>query len=153
MPIQTSDNLKTFFETGKRPTEAQFADLIDSLRHKNSLIAINEVDGLVNILNSLPTISAIEQLLQQVQPVQRTAPAGGGTISLPPALMYSRVLIIGAAGTVVNIGTDVGINDICDGLMLTTGSVIHYFGLYAPDGKYLYIDGNSEAVTCWFFRN
>lgn len=35
MAIKTKDTLKTYFNTGDRPTEGQFADLIDSLKHVN----------------------------------------------------------------------------------------------------------------------
>lgn len=36
MPIKTVAILKTFFETGDRPTESQFGDLIDSFVHKTT---------------------------------------------------------------------------------------------------------------------
>lgn len=35
MAIKTVNELKSYFETGDRPTEEQFSDLIDSLYHKN----------------------------------------------------------------------------------------------------------------------
>lgn len=36
MPVKTIAVLKTYFETGDRPTESQFADLIDSFIHKQT---------------------------------------------------------------------------------------------------------------------
>lgn len=36
MPVKTISVLKTYFETGDRPTESQFADLIDSFIHKTT---------------------------------------------------------------------------------------------------------------------
>lgn len=36
MPVKSVAILKTFFETGDRPTESQFADLIDSFVHKTT---------------------------------------------------------------------------------------------------------------------
>ena len=35
--------LKTFFETGDKPTEQQFCDLIDSFHHKDSGIVIEDI--------------------------------------------------------------------------------------------------------------
>ncbi len=40
MAIKTVNELKSYFETGDRPTEEQFSDLIDSLHHKNGGLII-----------------------------------------------------------------------------------------------------------------
>lgn len=52
--------LKSWFETGDTPTEAQFAELIDSLYHKSENIPINKVQDLVSELNE------IHELLESV---------------------------------------------------------------------------------------
>ena len=54
MPKKAIDILKSFFETGDRPTQAQFADLIDSFHHKDGAALINSKSydpqtGAVNI--------------------------------------------------------------------------------------------------------
>lgn len=51
MAIQTTTQLKKWFGTGCYPTGAQFADLIDSLRHKADTIELSEVEGLCKALN------------------------------------------------------------------------------------------------------
>mgnify|MGYP006988832844 CR=1 FL=1 len=43
--------LKTYFETGKYPTEAQFAELIDALRHADDPIPMTDIQGLADALN------------------------------------------------------------------------------------------------------
>ena len=53
--LATRDQLKTYFETGKRPTENQFSDLIDSLKHKGDPLTNREA---VLIANSLESIDA-----------------------------------------------------------------------------------------------
>lgn len=53
MATQTREILKTYFQTGKYPTEAQFAALIDSMRHKDDQIGIAYVTGLADALNAL----------------------------------------------------------------------------------------------------
>lgn len=49
----TRDQLKTYFETGKYPTQSQFSDLIDSLKHKEDILNRRE---LLILANSLVTI-------------------------------------------------------------------------------------------------
>lgn len=49
----TRDQLKTYFETGKYPTQNQFSDLIDSLRHKQDGLTKKETITLANTLNAI----------------------------------------------------------------------------------------------------
>jgi len=58
MPVKTVSVLKTYFETGDRPTESQFADLIDSFIHKSTgsvvtATSYNETTGdvVINLSN------------------------------------------------------------------------------------------------------
>lgn len=54
MSIQTREVLKTYFETGDYPTEAQFAALIDSLFHKtDDTLPLARVEGLAAQLAAL----------------------------------------------------------------------------------------------------
>ncbi|MEG1842425.1 MAG: hypothetical protein RR221_06895 [Alistipes sp.] len=52
MSKKSIDQLKRYFKKGAYPTEAQFVDVFDSLRHKDDGIAINDVDKLADQLNS-----------------------------------------------------------------------------------------------------
>ncbi|MFS4429526.1 hypothetical protein [Chryseobacterium sp. GVT01B] len=47
------DQLKTYFETGKHPTQNQFSDLIDSLRHKEDVLNKKEMLIFANSLASI----------------------------------------------------------------------------------------------------
>lgn len=51
MAIQTRDQLKAWFRRGLYPTEGQFADWIDSFRHKLESIAMSDITGLTEALN------------------------------------------------------------------------------------------------------
>jgi len=51
--LTTRDKLKTYFETGKYPTQSQFSDLIDLLRLKEDILTNKE---LVTLANSLEAI-------------------------------------------------------------------------------------------------
>lgn len=45
MAIKSLSILKSWFETGDKPTEAQFSDLLDSFRHKNDNIPVGSLSG------------------------------------------------------------------------------------------------------------
>lgn len=47
------EELKTYFETGKAPTQNQFSDLIDSLRHKEDGLTNKEIIYLANRLEAI----------------------------------------------------------------------------------------------------
>lgn len=51
MAIRTITQLKAWFRKGLYPTEAQFADWMDSYRHKTEAVEMHEVTGLTNALN------------------------------------------------------------------------------------------------------
>lgn len=51
----SKDQLKTYFENGKRPTENQFSDLIDALKHKGDALTNREAVMIANSLESIDT--------------------------------------------------------------------------------------------------
>lgn len=51
MGIQTREQLKRWFSRGQYPTESQFGDLIDSMRHNGEAIDMTAVEGLAAVLN------------------------------------------------------------------------------------------------------
>ncbi|MDR6464754.1 hypothetical protein [Chryseobacterium sediminis] len=51
--LTTREELKTYFETGKAPTQNQFSDLIDSLRHKEDGLTNKEIIYLANRLEAI----------------------------------------------------------------------------------------------------
>lgn len=52
MAIQTIEQLKAWFRRGLYPTEEQFADLIDSFRHRREEVSLIEITGLAQALNN-----------------------------------------------------------------------------------------------------
>lgn len=50
------EKLKNYFETGKYPTEGQFSDLIDSLRHKEDILTTKEMAILANSLAIIDSV-------------------------------------------------------------------------------------------------
>ncbi|MDE6346826.1 MAG: hypothetical protein K2L55_09165 [Muribaculaceae bacterium] len=51
MAIRTIAQLKAWFRKGLYPTESQFADWLDSYRHKQESVEMSEVSGLTTALN------------------------------------------------------------------------------------------------------
>jgi len=51
MATVSIQQIKNWFKKGACPTEQQFGDTFDSLRHRSEPIPIAEVDGLTEILN------------------------------------------------------------------------------------------------------
>ena len=57
---QTSkDDLKKYFETGDKPTQTEYAELIDALRHVDEKLPIADVDSLQASLDSKATTGAL----------------------------------------------------------------------------------------------
>ena len=52
MAIVSVATLKGYFTTGKYPTQTQFENLIDSLRHVSELIEAADIDGLQALLDA-----------------------------------------------------------------------------------------------------
>lgn len=67
MAIQTIKQLKAWFRKGLYPTEGQFADLIDSFRHKGERVPIQDVEGLTEAVNGKYDSSEAAILEKKVQ--------------------------------------------------------------------------------------
>lgn len=77
MAIQTTTQLKKWFGTGCYPTGAQFADLIDSLRHKADTIGLSEVEGLCTALNGRADREELVALQRAIEGLQTGVKALG----------------------------------------------------------------------------
>ncbi len=77
MAIQTTTQLKKWFGTGCYPTGAQFADLIDSLRHKADTIELSEVEGLCTALNGRAGREELVALQRAIEGLQTGVKALG----------------------------------------------------------------------------
>ena len=59
MAVQTRSVLKTYFETGDKPTSAQFGDLIDSALMANATLESASFKAVANTVHNITTSSAI----------------------------------------------------------------------------------------------
>jgi hypothetical protein len=68
MAIRERNNLKSWFQTGKYPTQDQFWDWIDSFVHKSEdKVDIDSIAGLRSLLDNKADLEAYLILYQQVQ--------------------------------------------------------------------------------------
>ena len=80
----TRTTLKTYFETGDRPTAAQFAELIDALLNLNDDVALLAAHTLAQVLatgsdaNSIPIIGLLTQTF--VNTTTPATPTTGSTV-------------------------------------------------------------------------
>lgn len=63
MDKQTRDSLKSYFQTGKYPTEEQFAALIDSMQHRDDSINVAQVKGLPALINAKADTAYVDRKL------------------------------------------------------------------------------------------
>jgi hypothetical protein len=113
MPKQTTDILKSWFQTGDKPTQSQFADLIDSFVHKDAGISIENVAGLIDVLNLKASSVALDALRALVQPVKVELTADG-TYTLPAGFQIWKMTITPQQETGLVIEELEGAGDILD---------------------------------------
>lgn len=117
----TDTVLKTYFETGDTPTEAQFIDLIDSLRNEGDEIPQTDVEKLaplsVTVTGSGSQLVPIDSLIEYMVLIPTaggaytigTTPAGteyeSGTLTGTTPYVYVNTEYLSAATTIYFTGT------------------------------------------------
>ncbi len=66
MAVVDRETLKTWFERLDKPTQSQFASLIDSMLHKNDQIPLNSIPGLTALLDEKADAEAVSSVLEQL---------------------------------------------------------------------------------------
>jgi hypothetical protein len=146
MPVRSIDVLKSWFQTGDKPTEAQFADLIDSFRHAATPIAMTDVDGLATALNGLANRSELLPLLPIVGIYDPLLPPAGA-IAIPDNSLVKALVLRGSTADIeVSVGTSPGDSDIGQ-VSLEAGAaevvvVMRYFG----SGGTLFIQSTQSFI-------
>jgi len=64
MAITAKDLLKSWFERGDKPTQAQFHALLDSYRHRSDPISQADIENLMDTLASKASVAALDLLSQ-----------------------------------------------------------------------------------------
>jgi hypothetical protein len=121
MPITSIANIKNWFRTGLKPTQAQFWDTWDSFWHKEDQIPMSNVQGLNTTLNTFATKTYVDNeistiLAAGVAPASYQLVNPGGQLQVVWELV-TRIVVQKQSGyrPIFRIGTTPGGNDIYDG--------------------------------------
>ena len=97
MTSQTKTTLKTYFNTGDQPTEAQFGDFIDTLHRTTSfLVAASDASALVLSYADYVCDGTNDEV--QIQAAIDALPAGGGRVLLSEGTFTcAKVAVFGTA--------------------------------------------------------
>jgi hypothetical protein len=153
MAKQTINTLKGWAIRGWKPLAQQIKDWFDSFWHKDELIPIASIDGLQDILNSLPSQAALDAILSGLVPDQVDL-ITDGFYDMPANSILALVKFESANNQTVSIGNTAGANDFLDSVNVV-GDVPKVEGvLYATgiDVKRFYISGITNPITIKFYK-
>ena len=134
MSVVTKDILKTYFETGDYPTQQQFANLIDSLKHVNDLIGLTDLKQEV-----IDTINAAADSTGNAPIV--TAP-GATSVVIPRGVLIDLIVVLSGDGINFSAGWTVGGTDVVDNYQINGGTYgITTFIVELSESRVLYLNG------------
>lgn len=134
------DTVKPWFQTGKKPTQAQFYQLFDWLFFSDDGIAMNAVAGLVATLNGKADQASFNSFYQ------------GELINASANVIYNqlanylieKIIIIPGADALVRIGTTNGGEEVMPETQLLAadaGTYVQVLDAFAVANRNLYING------------
>lgn len=138
MAIQLLSTLKSWFETGDKPTQAQFWDWLDSFRHKNDSIPMGDVSGLDSALAGLASQSSVDSL--KAINLTVLAPTTSASQNIPAGTVINKIRIKSSSAISFNLGTSSGGSQILSAEPLAANQA----GIYT-------LDFDCEAVTTIHF--
>jgi hypothetical protein len=152
MAIQTRDQLKAWFTTGKKPPQGQFWDWLDSFFHKSDTIGIANVTNLQTILNSKADLASVNSLIALLFP-WKVQLNGDGTYVLPAGLMMEKMIITPSADMDINVGLIPGGDEIMmiESIVANADYVVNY-DLVARADRTIYFTGITAATTILIYR-
>jgi hypothetical protein len=121
MPITSLANIKNWFRTGLKPTQAQFWDTLDSFWHKEDQIPMSNVQGLNTTLNTFATKTYVDNEISTVLAAGVAPPSyqlvnPGGQLQVVWELV-TRIVVQPQSGfrPVFRIGTTINGGEVYDG--------------------------------------
>jgi hypothetical protein len=110
MAIKSDNELKQFYMTGKKPSQQQFWDWIDSKRHKNEKITISDLDpALLAIFNTIQGLPQVATL------------TADGYVEVPAACDVRKITLIAESNSVIDLGTTAAGTQIEQGAEIMAG--------------------------------
>lgn len=135
------DNVKKWFKTGDYPTQAQFYQKFEWLRWKDEEIKMNEVEGLIDVLNTVISLDNIRGLFSDSFYLE-----SDGTYLLPGGTIITGIVIDPAVTSEISIGSTQGggeymaaiplqantFNSISTIIPARTEQLVHFSGIISP---------------------
>ena len=147
MSVVTKDILKTYFETGDYPTQAQFANLIDSLRNVNDPIALADLaEDVITAINNAASSMGNPPIV--------TAP-GATTVTIPHGVLIDLILVLNSSGIVFSAGWTNGGTDVVDNYQIPDNQSAINTIIFNKSDEHntLYLNGvNSGTIVKLFKR-
>ena len=125
MAKQSVATIKSWFQTGDKPTQAQFWDWLESFIHKDDPITTSQVTGLNTTLSTLATQASVDALKGTVL----SASASTFSTSIAAGTILHVLRIKSTSAITFNLGTSVGGSQILAAESLGVGEV----GVYTLD--------------------
>ncbi len=145
--------IKSWFVTLSKPQQQHFFDWIDSFRHKNDKLTINDFDvEFQNLFNSLPST----EVIQNFMPIL-LAP-GTNKWEVPAGTFIRSILVIeDSADFNFTVGTSGGDNDIVEGddddLNVQNGHGVIVLNKYFPDNIVIHFNNTYGTTIIKIFKN
>lgn len=96
------DDFKQFFETGDKPTQAQFASLFEKLRWKDENLEIENVNNLMQILLGKADDATLQQLIGEQELKLYDA---DGPYTIAAGYLIEKVIIMPGVNADISIGS------------------------------------------------
>lgn len=152
MAIQNINTLKSWFKRGFKPLQQQFYDWIDSYWHKDEKIPIATVEGLENIINTLPSADAIASLVTIFAPEIFNA-VTDFEYTLKAGRRLQSVIIIPSVDSTMRIGTFSGGEDVMiESIIQANEPFILDCVVYASADMPVYINGITDATQILIYK-
>lgn len=146
--MANKDTSKQWFQTGDKPTQAQFYQVFDWIRWADDPIAIADIAGLVAALNAKADQTSVALLYT----FKVTLNADGNYV-LPLGNLMDKIIITPAGDSNIKVGTSDGGEEIMpvDDIAAGEDRVISCDVIARAD-KTIYFTGITSATTILIFR-
>lgn len=138
MAVQILSTLKSWFETGDKPTQNQFWDWLDSFRHKSDAVPMGDIAGLDTALAGLASQVSLDAL--KAISLSVLSPVTSASINIPAGTIINKLRIKSSSAMTFNLGTSGGGTQILNAEVLSANQV----GIYQ-------IDFDCETLTTIHF--
>lgn len=152
MAKQSKNTLYGWAVRGWKPLAQQVRDWYDSFWHKDDAIPIANIDGLAELLNTLPSPAALTAINERLngQPVQIS---DGSSYNIPNTNILEKIVVLPTQDMALKIGSGEALEDILPELPLTANKPeVILLNLYANGDNPIYFSGLTIETTIIFYK-